>query len=213
MIRWPTYGERQHAARERERALATQQEQRRLQPAPRPATISSMDSDPRLDTILTALGQLTTVVGSLAASVAQIADRPSDPAAPPPPTTVALTQDPGYSPLTPRSPDNQGERIQAALELGILGTPAGLELVEWGARGFYRKLEREDGQLSLNIPRHVSLMLVKQAAAEDRREGEDMSADLLKVWSPQDMPVPGVDAPTVAIAPDGSVVVAASAPI
>ncbi len=171
-----------------------------------PATIPAMADpaeDTKLDTVLAALAQLTTVVGSLAESVAHMADRPSDPAAPAPRAPVQLVEDEGYKPLTPRTPENQGERVNAALMLNLIGTPAGAELLANGARGFYRKLEREDGQLQLGIPCDIALLLIEQASREDPREAQEMSADLLKVWAPNSMPVAGVDQPTVSVSKDG----------
>lgn len=177
-----------------------------------PAMAAPAD-DTKLDTVLAALAQLTNVVGSLAESVAQIADRPSGPATPPERTVVQLVEDTGYSPLTPRSPENQGERVNLALLLNVVGTPGGAELLEHGARGFYRRLEREDGQLTLGIPRDAAVLMVEQAAREDQREAVEMSADLLKVWAPGGMPIAGVDAPTVSVSKDGVAVATTRPPL
>ncbi len=117
-------------------------------------------------------------------------------------------EDPGYSALCPRTPENQGRRVELALALQCVGTPAGAALLAGGARGFFRSLEREDGQPTHNLPQHIAQLLVADAALEDSREAIEMSHELLKVWAPRDMPQAGVDAPTVAIGPGGQVAVA-----
>ncbi len=189
--------------------------ERRLPCKASPGTIPGM-ADPaadKLDSVLAALAQLTTVVGSLAESVAHMADHPSGPAATPERAPVQLVEDVGYAPLTPRSPENQGERVSLALMLDLVGTPAGAELLAHGARGFFRKLEREDGQMQLGIPRDIALLMIEQAGREDVREAQEMSEELLKVWAPTDMPVAGVDAPTVAVSKDGVAVATQRPPL
>lgn len=197
----PTTMADEYRLRERSRALST---------AAETDTISAMASaaDDKLDTVLAALAQLTEVVGSLASSVAQIADRPSGSAAPAERAPTQLVEDPGYSELTPRSPENQGRRVELALALGIVGQPAGEALIEWGARGFFRGLEREEGQLALNLPIDIARRLVADASLEDPREAIEMSHELLKVWDATPAPDPQVDAPTVAIGKGGEVQVA-----
>lgn len=137
------------------------------------------ESDPRLDQILDALGQLTAVVGALAQHVA-LADTVAG--APPEPVKLELSQEDPYLPLVPADDDNLLRRTRLAQALGILGTPAGAALVNTGARGFYRGLERDEGQERLAIPRHLGVQLVEDALLEDVREAGDMGLDLLKIW-------------------------------
>ncbi len=136
------------------------------------------ESDPRLDQILEALGQLTTVVGALAQHVASADTGASAPA----PPTFELTQDDPYLPLLPTSDDNLLRRTKLAQDLGVLGSPGGAALIDGGARGFYRGLERDEGQLRIELPRHLAVRLVEDALGEDPREAGDMGLDLLSIW-------------------------------
>lgn len=141
-------------------------------------------TDEKLDALLGAVSQLTTVVGALAQHVAQGADTAASApdAEPPAPPNFVLKQDDPYEPLVEMTDDNVVRRTRLAAELGILGTEPGRELVEHGARGFYRRLEREDGQERIVMRRDLARRLVEDALLEDPREAADMGADLLKVW-------------------------------
>lgn len=154
------------------------------------ATVQPMPEDPRMDTILSALAQLTTVVGSLAESVAQIADNGSGPAASGAGSMdvshIKFSTDHGYADLVPLGPDNVERRTRLANDLGILGDPAGAELIQWGARGFYRKLDKDEGQDRIEMRRDLATRLVQDAQDEDVREAQDMGRDLLAVWDPTD---------------------------
>lgn len=140
-------------------------------------------SDEKLDALLNAVGQLTTVVGALAQTVAQsTADSAAGVPAPSDEVTFVVTQDDAYLPLVPRTDDNLLQRTKLAAELGVLGTPAGAELVEHGARGFYRSLDRDEGSERIELPRDLARRLVEDALAEDPREAAHMGRDLLCVW-------------------------------
>lgn len=137
-------------------------------------------TDEKLDALLAAVGGLTTAVGEL---VGQIGAQPTAAAAPPSPApTFELTQDDGYSALVEMDDSNIVRRTQLAADLGILGTEPGAELVKHGARGFYRRLMRDEGQDRLEFRRDHARRLVEDALLEDVKEANDMGADLLKVW-------------------------------
>lgn len=138
------------------------------------------ETDPRLDQILEALGQLTAVVGALAQHVALADTGAGAPSTPP--VALHLTQEDPYLDLVPANDDNLLRRTRLAQALEILGTPAGAALVNTGARGFYRGLERDEGQERHSIPRHIAVQLVEDALLEDPREAGDMGLDLLKIW-------------------------------
>lgn len=146
-------------------------------------------ADTRLDDILAALGQLTSVVGALAQHVAQ-STADSGARAPSPAddgeVTFVVTQDDPYLDLVPMDDENATRRTRLAAELGVLGQPAGAELVQWGARGFYRKLERDEGQVRIELPRDLARRLVEDALGEDPREAADMGADLLCIWDAEE---------------------------
>lgn len=150
-------------------------------------------TDDKLDTLLEAVGKLTEVVGALAQHVATTDTGASAPTAPP--VTLNLTQDDPYLPLVPVNDDNMSRRLQLANQLGIIGNPAGAELVEHGARGFYRRLDKDadagEVRLGEHIPRALLMLLVEDALLEDPREAADMGLDLLKVWDADEAPAPG----------------------
>jgi len=138
-------------------------------------------TDEKLDALLGAVAQLTTVVGALAQTVAV---QPDPAASAPAPDTAlpVMTLDDGYADLVYMNEENIHRRTRLAVVLGIHGTEPGRELVEHGARGFYRRLEREEGQERLQFRRDHARMLVEDALLEDPKEAADMGADLLKVW-------------------------------
>lgn len=153
-------------------------------------------AEPSNADIFAALGQLVTTVGSLAESVAQLADHGSGPAPEPLPLPV-FSNEPDFAPLAPLDADNVERRTRLAADLGILGEPAGAELVQWGARGFYRKLERNDGQERIHMRRDLAVRLVQDAESEDLAEAQAMSRDLLAFWDDIDeadhLPPPPLD--------------------
>lgn len=141
--------------------------------------------EPSNSDIFAALGQLVTVVGSLADTVAQLADGGSGPAAPALPLPV-FTQEPGFAPLAPLDSDNVERRTRLAADLGILAEVSGAELIQWGARGFYRKLDRDEGQERLIVRHDLAVRLVQDAEAEDVAEAQAMGRDLLARWEPDE---------------------------
>lgn len=145
--------------------------------------------------ILAALAQLTVVVGELAAKVegaAPIATRDL--------SHIHLTQDSGYVPLVPSEDANVPARYRLGKMLHLTpGSPAMCALMDGGARGFYRGLAREEGQLRVELPRDTALALIADANTEDPREALDMSHDLLKVWQPTEAPIIGVDRPDMVV--------------
>lgn len=150
-------------------------------------------TDDKLDTLLDAVGKLTEVVGALAQHVA-LADTGAG-APTPEPVELHLSQDDPYEPLVPVNDDNLSRRTMLAHRLGILGNPAGAELVQHGARGFYRRLDKDpdagEVRLGEHIPRPLLMLLVEDALLEDPREAADMGLDLLKVWDADEAPAPG----------------------
>lgn len=137
----------------------------------------------KLDLILMALQGLSTDVGALAERVAEIeAGASSAPAFEP----FTMTNTHSFEPLVPLDDDNELPRYKMCKAIGILGTPAGEAYMAGGARGFYRGLDRDEGQERLRIPRGVALALVEEAGLEDAQEAIDMGADLLKVWPEED---------------------------
>lgn len=140
------------------------------------------EPDPRIDAILAAISQLTTVVGALAQHVASAdtAASASDVRLP------VLSQDDGYAALCPLDDENATRRTRLAADLGILSTPGGEELIRHGARGFYRALHREEGRERIELPVTLARRLVEDALLEDHKEAADMGADLLKIWEADD---------------------------
>ncbi len=153
------------------------------------------ESDPRIDAILFAIGELTRVVGALVERDAQVAISPSAP------TVTSLTQDAGYAPLVQTGSDEEvTRRYKLVRMVGLsIGTDAANALMDGGARGYYRGLARDEGQHRLALPRATALALIEDAMLEDQREAVDMSHDLLKVWEASPPPTPGVDPPTVSL--------------
>lgn len=147
-------------------------------------------TEPSNADILAALGQLVTVVGSLAETVAQLADTGSGPAASQPEQPSAahikFSTDPGFEPLVPLDADNVDRRTRLANDLGILGEPLGAELIRHGARGFYRLLDRDNDRCENPVPRQLAIRLCEDATTEDVREAQDMGRDLLMHWSPEE---------------------------
>ena len=146
-------------------------------------------TEPSNADIFAALGQLVTVVGSLAESVAQLtADGGSGPAAPAQPSIdhIKFSTDPGFAPLVPLDADNVDRRTRLANDLGILGEPLGAELIRHGARGFYRLLDRDNDRCENPVPRALAIRLCEDATTEDVREAQDMGRDLLMHWSPDE---------------------------
>lgn len=157
----------------------------------------------RIDRLAAQMEQLIGVVGALAETVALQADiQASAPAAAP--ARTELHADEGHLPLVPLSADNKVERLTLAHELGVLGTPGGDALLAGGARGFFRGLDREEGQLAITLPRAWSVRLIEEATLEDPREAIEMGHELLKVWDSDEPPVPGVDPPTVLLDKHGA---------
>ncbi len=145
-------------------------------------------TDEKLDILLGAMSTLVTTVGSLAESVAHLADAPSGPATPEQPSIehIKFSTDPGFAPLVPLSADNVDRRTRLANDLGILGEPLGAELIRHGARGFYRLLDRDNDRCENPVPRALAVRLVDDATTEDVREAQDMGRDLLMHWSPDE---------------------------
>jgi fermentation-respiration switch protein FrsA (DUF1100 family) len=145
-------------------------------------------TEPSNADILAALGQLVTVVGSLAETVAQLADPGSGPAAPAQPSAahIKFSTDPGFAPLVPLDGDNVDRRTRLADDLGILGEPLGAELIRHGARGFYRLLDRDNDRCENPVRRDLAIRLVEDATLEDPEEAKDMGRDLLMVWDATD---------------------------
>lgn len=143
--------------------------------------------------ILSALGQLTASVDALGEKLAHQAEPPSAPAEFIP---FEMSQDHGYAPLVAANADNELGRFKLAQSMGILGAPAGEELLARGARGWYRRLDRSEGQLIHEIyPRDIRMALVIDADSEDSREAIDMATDLLPVLA--DDPQTGVSIPVL----------------
>ena len=142
--------------------------------------------DPRVDSLIEQMSALTLAVGALAEHVARADSPGSAPAPVDAPPLPVFTQDDGYEDLTPMNDENCARRTRLASELGILGTEPGRELVEHGARGFYRRLERPEGQERIELPRDLARRLVEDALLEDAKEAADMGADLLKFWVEDD---------------------------
>ncbi len=82
----------------------------------------------------------------------------------------------------PVNDENLLRRTKLAQSLGVLGGPAGQALIEGGARGFYRGLERDEGQDRIELPRSLATALIEDALAEDPREAGHMGMDLLNIW-------------------------------
>lgn len=135
--------------------------------------------------ILAVLARLSTVVESLAQTVALQAGTGSGPAAPDLPLPE-FTLESGYAELVPLDSENVERRTRLAADLGILADVSGAELIQWGARGFYRKLERDEGQERLIIRRDLAVRLVEDAQLEDVDEAQSMGRDLLAIWEPDD---------------------------
>lgn len=144
--------------------------------------------DPRIDALIEHMAALTGVVGQLAQVVAAQTAAPAE-AAPRPPVNLNMTQDSGYAPLAGPGPDNERRRWKLAKALGY--GPSGPELdtiLEHGARGYYRKLERPDGVVRLEIPLAHAHALIADAELECPLESKGMGMDLCQVW---DLAEPG----------------------
>lgn len=142
-------------------------------------------TDDKLDALLGAVGALVTTVGSLAESVAQLADPGSGPA-PEPLPLPEFTLESGYAELVPLDSTNVERRTRLAADLVILADVSGAELIRWGARGFYRRLERDEGQERLTIRHDLAVRLVQDAELEDVAEAQAMGRDLLARWDPDE---------------------------
>lgn len=189
----------------------------RLRAQPPAATVPGVSADPRIDALMEMVAGLAATVGQLAETVALQAGAAS---APPAPGTrdlshIVFTQTHGYAPLVPvaeAGEEAEYRRYRLAKALNIIGSHAGQELIEHGARGFYRKLQREEGQVQLNIPPNIARLLIEDACTEDEAEGREMSEDLLKVWSPTPPPDANIDPATVSMDPSGNVIQAIELP-
>lgn len=134
------------------------------------------------------IGELTAAVGALTERVAQGADPPSAPARDL--SHIVFSTESGYEPLVPMNEENQERRARLAISLGVFGEPAGATVMNEGARGLYRQLDRGDGGPP-KIADPAIRMMIADAGLEDEREAIEMSHDLLKVWDPAAPPAPG----------------------
>lgn len=141
-------------------------------------------ADPTMQEVLAAIGGLAKTVEALSERVAHIADTPSVPTVVDPDfVPFVMTQESSYAPLVPTNDDNELRRFKLAQALGILHEPSGRELLEHGARGFWRKLDLGDQLAYEVIPRPIAVSLVMDAELEDPHEAQSMGAELLPMLS------------------------------
>lgn len=141
-----------------------------------------------LDDILAAVGALAETVKAQGEQIAALAGATVPADAAEDLSHIVFEQGNGaYAPLVELGAGNQSRRLLLA-QMWELGSSEAGAVLDSGARGLYRKLERPENLDGPLLARHIALAMVGDALTEDALEAADMGADLLKDWG-------GVEAP------------------